>query len=126
MSKVVYSDQLLCAVCYTHYILLRYKQFLIGTRHEVRLYFFTDDGGSGGQVAKNANHRMCSCRQLGLFQRNDGRLYQVLRLGNASSNHQVIYVTEKGSNRERLLVTYGTGPLACLSLFPVAELDKVS
>ena len=24
------------------------------------------------------------------------------------------------------LVTHGTGPLACLSLFPVVELDKVS
>ena len=34
-----------------------------------------------------------------------------------------IYVTEKGSTR-KALVTYGTGPLACLSLFPVAELDK--
>ena len=25
-----------------------------------------------------------------------------------------------------ILLIHGTGPLACLSLFPVAELDKVS
>ena len=40
--------------------------------------------------------------------------------------HGTIHVTEKGNNRIRLLVIHGTGPLACLSLFPVAELDKVS
>ena len=39
---------------------------------------------------------------------------------------QGINVTEKGSNKEVVVATYGTGPLACLSLFPVAELDKVS
>ena len=36
-----------------------------------------------------------------------------------------IYVTELKGNLI-LVVTHGTGPLACLSLFPVAELDKVS
>ena len=36
-----------------------------------------------------------------------------------------IYVKELVSNWV-YLVTYGTGPLACLSLFPVAELDKES
>ena len=30
-----------------------------------------------------------------------------------------MYVTEKGSNKEVVIATYGTGPLACLSLFPV-------
>ena len=34
-----------------------------------------------------------------------------------------IYVTEKGKPE---VVSNGTGPLACLSLFPVAGLDKVS
>ena len=40
-----------------------------------------------------------------------------------------IYVTErsgKGGSLESLLFLNGTGPLACLSLFPVADLDKVS
>ena len=45
-----------------------------------------------------------------------------------------IHVTDKWSNREvegwdlsvSWLVTNGTGPLACLCLFPVAELDKES
>ena len=38
-------------------------------------------------------------------------------------NFSVIYVTEKGKPE---VVSNGTGPLACLSLFPVAGLDKVS
>ena len=48
-----------------------------------------------------------------------------------------IYVTEKVQNREPWLLRHGkgvnlwdliagTGPLACLSLSPVADLDKVS
>ena len=41
----------------------------------------------------------------------------------------LIYVTERlGSKltRKSTLFLIGTGPLACLSLFPVADLDKVS
>ena len=45
-----------------------------------------------------------------------------------NSNHfkAKIYVTETESNKIVVVATYGTGPLACLSLFPVADLDKVS
>ena len=43
-----------------------------------------------------------------------------------------MYVTKKGAVlipkdvKPRRVVTAGTGPLVCLSLFPVAELDKES
>ena len=42
------------------------------------------------------------------------------------SDPHCIHVTGKGSIKEVVVATYGTGPRACLSLFPVAELDKVS
>ena len=42
-----------------------------------------------------------------------------------SSKEECMSRKREVTERSRL-VTYGTGPLACLSLFPVAELDKES
>ena len=66
-----------------------------------------------------------------------GGMYQSNKCSQGNTS-QSINVTETVSNRKAVVamsrkrevpgspVTYGTGPLACLSLFPVAELDKVS
>ena len=58
LSKVVYSDQLLCAVCYTHYISLQYLKGVVKTAitHDRE-----EDGGRGVRKSQNIRNVIYDC-----------------------------------------------------------------
>ena len=58
-----------------------------------------------------------ACDELDSLQ----KVFDILMSRKGTVTVRIVAVSQNGK-----VVTVGTGPLACLSLFPVAELDKVS
>ncbi len=52
-------------------------------------FFVPDDGRAGGQAPEDSDRGVRRRRKLDLLEGHDGRLHQILRLGNSTSHHQV-------------------------------------
>ena len=66
----------------------RKSNYISKSNFRIVAHSSTTNGGFGGQTFENANRRMCSRCQLVIFSWNVHRIYQKLRLGNSSFDHQ--------------------------------------
>lgn len=53
----------------------------------------SDDGGDCGQVVEDPDHRVLGRGQLDLFQRDEGRFYQAVHLGNTPLDSEASLTT---------------------------------